>query len=69
MEMKAIQRKDIGYTLDRQPLHSAEALAVGWIQLLVRNDKIAEGPHLIIAYLIAPAGLGLSADVQLPSTA
>lgn len=45
-----------------------EVLAVGWIQLLLRNDKIAEGPHLIIAHLIA-SDLGLCADVQLPSNA
>lgn len=62
-------REDIGYILDRQPLNSVEVLAVGWIQLLLRNDKIAEGPHLIIAHLIAPLGLGLCADVQLPSNA
>lgn len=67
--MKARDREDIGYILDRQPLNSVEVLAVGWIQLLLRNDKIAKGPHLIIAHLIAPLGLGLCVDVQLPSDA
>lgn len=46
-----------------------EGLAGGWIHLLLRNDKIAEGPHLIIANLIAPLRLGLCAEVQLPSNA
>lgn len=67
--MKARDGEDIGYILYGQPLNSVEVLAVGWIQLLLRNDKIAKGPHLIIAHLIAPPGLGLCANVQLPSNA
>lgn len=67
MLMKVRDEEDISYVLDKQRLNSGEAVAVGWIQLLLRNDKIAEGPHLIIAHLIAPLDLGLCADVQLPS--
>lgn len=60
--MEASDREDIS-------LHFRQAgiKSLGWIQLLLRNDKIAEGPRLIIAHLIAPLGLGLCADVQLPS--
>lgn len=44
-------------------------LDVVWIQLLLRNDKIAKGPHLIIAHLSATLGLGLCVNVQLLSNA
>lgn len=67
MLMKVRDKEDISYILDRQRLNSAKVLAVGWIHLLLRNDKIAEGLHLITAPLIAPLDLGLCADVQLLS--
>lgn len=54
-----------GCILDSQIL---EGLAVGWINLLPKIDKVAEAPHLITADLIA-LHLGLCAKVQLPSNA
>lgn len=69
MQIKARDGEDIGCSSDRQPLNSMETLAEGWIQLLLRKDKIAQGPHLIMDYLIAPLDLGLCVNVQLPSNA
>lgn len=59
----------MAYIKHKQPFNSEEVLDVGWIWLLLRNDKIARGPHLIIAHLIAPLALGLCVNVQLLSNA
>lgn len=57
--MEVRQGEDIIYI---QPF---EVLAVGWIQLLHNNAKIADGPHFITVNLISPVVLALCDEVHI----